>query len=399
MGSRKVTRAVREFEKRLGQSDRRLDGGVADVAAGQETASAATLGPDARLEGTISDSTGPDRVRHVRNVRSSPGLAVLLDLSGRFGLAFAIVVVVIVFSFVTPTFFTVGNFSDIATSQASVLLLAVAATVVLKAGDFDLSLSANMIIGAVVLDMLMTNQHVPFVGALGMTLVICGFVGLVNGYLVVVLGLDSFVTTLATMTVLTGVGYGLTKNQVLVNVPNIVVSSDRQPFIIATLPIACLYGWIIAVGVGWIVGRTPLGRRLAILGVSKETALLLGIRRARIRLTAYVSVGILAGFAGFILLGTVGSIDPSSGGQYILTPFAAAFLGTTVGRAARFNILGTVLALYFLAFTEQGLILVGAPSWIADVFNGGALAVALVFAKAWRDRRKRQIAGWGRGDR
>lgn len=317
----------------------------------------------------------------------------LVEVGARFGLVFGLILVIIVFSFVTKQFLTVGNFTNLGTSEAMTLVLAVAATIVLKAGDFDLSLSATMIIGAIALDLLMVNQHLPLVLAMIITLAICAGIGLVNGFLVVVLGLDSFVTTLATQTVLTGVGYGLTNNQVLFTVPSNVLSGMRGSFITSSLPIACLYGWLIAIAVGWILGRTPLGRRIAIIGASRETAALLGIRGSRIRLACYASASLLAGFAGFVLLGLIGSVDPSSGTEYILTPFAAAFLGTTVGKAGRFNILGTILALYFLSLTEQGLILAGAPSWIADVFNGLALAAALAFAKLWRDSRKRTVVG------
>jgi ribose transport system permease protein len=383
-----------------GPGDRARPARRTGVAEDTETTPAAVAELEGHAVGAASGLPGPGGALGKAGTPSSLARKVqvdtrkvLVDIGGRFGLVPGLIVVIILFSFVTPTFLTVGNFSNIATSEAATLILAVAATVVLKAGDFDLSLSATMIIGAVALDLLMTDQHLSLAVALILTLLICAVIGLVNGFLVVALGLDSFVTTLATMTALTGIGYGLTNNQVLFQVPSVVLSGTRHSFIFSSLPIACVYGWILALVVGWILGRTPLGRRLAILGVSRETAALLGIRRVRMRVIAYVSAAVLAGFAGYMLLGVIGSVDPSSGSEYILTPFASAFLGTTIGRAGRFNVFGTILSLYFLSITEQGLVLAGAPSWIADVFNGAALAAALAFAKLWRDRRKRAVVG------
>jgi ribose transport system permease protein len=77
----------------------------------------------------------------------------------------------------------------------------------------------------------------------------------------------------------------------------------------------------------------------------------------------------------------IGAIDPSVGPSFLLPPYAAAFLGTTTIQIGRFNVVGTVIASYFLTVGVTGLLLAGASPWVSDVFNGGALLAAVTFAK------------------
>jgi len=313
---------------------------------------------------------------------------VVNDIS-HYALVIVGAVIVLIFALTTSQFWTTSNFSNIATADSVTLLLAVAVTVPLRAGGFDLSVSGTLIDAAILADILTTRYSMAWPLALLVTVAAAALVGLVNGILIVDLGLDGFIVTLGMSTLLTGIGFGLSGDTVLFNVPSAVLNVNRTD-VFGSLPVACVYGWVIACVVGWIIGKTPVGRRLAVVGTSRETAALIGLRVSRLRRTTYVCSAVLAAAAGFILLGVIGSVDPGSGSAYLLAPFSAAFLGTTIGRSGRFNVLGTVIALYVLSITEQGLVLVGAPSWIADVFNGAALVGTLIFAKVWRGRLSRR---------
>jgi ribose transport system permease protein len=96
--------------------------------------------------------------------------------------------------------------------------------------------------------------------------------------------------------------------------------------------------------------------------------------------------GFLGGFAGIVLVGILGAVDPSIGPQFLLPPYAAAFLSTTTIQLGRFNVVGTLVGLYLLAVGITGLQLFGVASWISDVFNGGALILAVGFARLARLR-------------
>jgi ABC-type uncharacterized transport system permease subunit len=96
---------------------------------------------------------------------------------------------------------------------------------------------------------------------------------------------------------------------------------------------------------------------------------------------SFVIGGALCGFAGVLLLGTIGSADPSTTGSYLLGPYAAAFVGTAVIQEGRFNIIGTVIGVYLISVADIGLELFGAPTWFGQVFSGLILIFALAVAR------------------
>jgi ribose transport system permease protein len=96
---------------------------------------------------------------------------------------------------------------------------------------------------------------------------------------------------------------------------------------------------------------------------------------------AFVISGALAGFAGILWVGSNGSASPQLGTvANTLQALAAAYLGATAIKPGRFNVLGTLVAIFFLAFTVTGLSLAGVQNWINDVFNGAALFVAVLIS-------------------
>jgi ribose transport system permease protein len=129
---------------------------------------------------------------------------------------------------------------------------------------------------------------------------------------------------------------------------------------------------------------TPFGRRLLFTGGNRDASRLTGIHVKRIRASAFILSAVISALAGVVLAGSVGAVDPGSAGAYLLQPFAAAFLGTTVIQFGRFNAWGTVIGLYLLAAGVSGLQLLGASSWVSDVFNGVTLVLAVIFATTMR---------------
>ena len=99
----------------------------------------------------------------------------------------------------------------------------------------------------------------------------------------------------------------------------------------------------------------------------------------------------IASIAGMVLAGSVSSASPGAGAPYLLPSFAAVFLGATQFRDFRFNAWGTIVAVFMLGTGEYGLLLVGAPRWMPDVFQGVALIVAIAITQF--GGRERQTTG------
>lgn len=277
-----------------------------------------------------------------------------------------------------PEFRSVGILKVMVNSQAIVLLLALTATIVLRTGFFDLSIPAIMLVSTAII--VVGSDHGQPLGLLVLVALVSGAViGAINAFLIVWLGVDSFVTTLGMFTALTGLTYAITDSKVLIGVPDVLINVSRNQF--AGLPAVTWYGWVLAVVLFYVYERTPLGRYMLFIGGSPDSAKLAGIRVGRVSGGAFIFSGLLGAAIGILLAGNLGAIDPSIGSQYLLSPYAAVFLGATAITVGRFNSIGTVVALYLLVVGITGLQILGAESWVNNIFNGCALIVAVSLAK------------------
>jgi ribose transport system permease protein len=290
------------------------------------------------------------------------------------------VVLVAGFSLDLPeTFPTTGNLRSMVSSQSVLLILALAVTIPLRTGDFDLSIGAVTNFSAAVVGVLTVKHGVPLVPAMLIALAMGALIGAINGACIVWIGVDAFVTTLGTMTAILGLTYLITNSEVLGGLPHGLTSFSGTEII--GFPLAAYYGWALAVVMWWVYKYLPIGRYLLFVGGNREAARLAGLPVNRIRFGSFVASSLLSAFAGLTLAGTLGAVDPSVGAQFLLPPYAAAFLGTTTIQVGRFNVVGTVVGLYLLIVGITGLQLLGAQPWISNVFNGTALVAAIIFAK------------------
>jgi ribose transport system permease protein len=144
----------------------------------------------------------------------------------------------------------------------------------------------------------------------------------------------------------------------------------------------------------YVFELTPLGRRMLFVGRGRNVARLSGVNVERVRLGGFVVSGVIAAFGGVIYSGTTGAADPTSGTQLLLPAFAAAFLGATTIYPGRFNPLGALAAVYFLVTGITGFQLLGAQSYVQQLFYGGALVLAVALSQL---ARKRQALEAGTG--
>ena len=145
-----------------------------------------------------------------------------------------------------------------------------------------------------------------------------------------------------------------------------------------TLPV--VYALVVAAVIGFLLHRTPTGRRLYAVGFNRDAARLAGIRTDRLRVGALLCSSLLAGATGIVLAASVGSGSTTNGTPYLLPAFAGVFLGATQIRPGRFNAWGTVLAVLLLGTLTTGFSLAGVSQWIQQLVAGLVLVVALMVA-------------------
>ena len=307
------------------------------------------------------------------------------DFASRYALLFFLIAMLATFSIgMSNLFFTTANFTSMIRSQGILLFLALAVTVPLRTGDFDLSVGQTMVLSAVLVSILTTQYQVPVPLAVLVSILTGVVIGAINGFFVVVVRLNAFVTTLGMMTLLEGIAFALTNYRVLFGLPDSLQWLSRNT--IAGLPQSAYFGWILLLILWYVYEFTPLGRHLLAIGENADNARLSGIRVDSIRFGSFVAAATISAIAGVLLAGELGAMDPTIGPQYLLTPYAAAFLGSTTIQIGRFNAWGTLIGLYLLVAGITGLQLMGIPTWVSSVFNGVALLTAILFARLTRGR-------------
>lgn len=300
----------------------------------------------------------------------------------RYAVVLALAVLVVAFSILAPTTFpTLGNLRTIINSQGILLILALGLTAPLISGDFDLSIGATLGFCGCLVAALTGSLGWDGTPAIAATAGAALAVGVVNGWLVVALGLNAFIATLATSTVLAGLTLYVTGGTILTTVPAALesVAQFRVPAVGLGTP--AIVGFALAVFLWYAYEHTPIGRYLFFVGEGREVARLVGLPVNRIRFGAFMASAAFSGLAGLLLAGQLGGLAPSVGPTFLLPAYAAAFLGATTIKPGRFNALGTLVALYLLVVGVTGLELLGVESWVEQVFNGVALAIAVAFAR------------------
>ncbi|HZD73710.1 MAG TPA: ABC transporter permease [Actinomycetota bacterium] len=302
-------------------------------------------------------------------------------------LPIAWVAVVIVFGFLKPdTFLTSANLSSILASQAVLVVVTLALIIPLTAGDYDLSVASVVGLSAMLVAILNVNLGWPVGWALLAALGAGLAVGLVNGAVVVLLQIDSLIVTLGMSTFVTGIVLWISGSNTVSGVSQNLV----RPVIVwrlLSVPFEFYYALVVAVIVWYVFRYTPVGRRVLVVGRGREVARLSGIRVGAVRWAALGCSATIAALGGILYAGTSGAAGPSSGLELLLPAFAAAFLGATTIQPGRFNAWGTLIAVYFLVTGITGLQLMGAESYVQNLFYGAALILGVAFSQVVRRRR------------
>ena len=304
----------------------------------------------------------------------------------RLSAVYIFVVLFAVFAVWVPgTFLAAGTWRSILDGQALTALAAVALMIPVAAGAFNLAIGAQIGFTSIFVAWLLVDQAMPAVPAVLLTLLVGAAVGGVTALLVAVARIDSFIATLGVSSVLAAGVNWLSGGAQILNLPTEFSAFSTARFLGVTSPVVIML--VAALGVWYVMENTPVGRRVHATGGNEPAARLAGVRTRVVVAGSLVACGLLSALVGILLASRLGTGDPTSGPSFLLPAFSAVFLGATQFRAGRYNVWGTVVAVYVLAVGVKGLQLAGAPVWIPDLFNGLALLLAVGLAKAETVRR------------
>jgi ribose transport system permease protein len=312
------------------------------------------------------------------------------------GIPLFLLVLILIFSVDSSTgsaFTSLPNIRSVLANQSVTGLIALAMVVPLTAGYFDLSVAAIAGVSNVTIGALISTYGWPVWLSLLVGVLAGVLAGALNGFLVAILRLDAFITTLGTyilwaglLDVYTGgktissgipLGFSLWGSGTWAGVP--------RPFWLLI---------VIGLVLWFFLTQVPFGRRLAAIGSNETAARLAGIRATRSVFITYLVAGFLSGVAGALLTSRNGGADSTSALSYLFPALAAVFLGQTAIDPGHHNVWGTMFGLFLVAVAVDGFTLLGASSSATQVFNGLALIISVAvstFTTRARERRARAV--------
>jgi ribose transport system permease protein len=335
-----------------------------------------------------ADPVAPNRTgKRTENPR---GLATVLrrDGSRLSGLIIWGLVILLFALWIPDKFLTGATFRTIAGGQAITAVLAIALVFPLAAGQFDISAPQNLGFSAVLVGDLMYKAHLGVALAIVIAIIISTAVGGVNGFLVTRVGISSVVATLGMSSLLLAAAEWLANGQYFGPFPTS-FSNLTSPHPLG-IPIVAIYVVVFAIFAWWFLEHSAPGRRLHASGANEQAARLAGVRTGRLIASAFMIAGFGAAIGGIMLASSVDSSSQTLGPAYLLPSYAGCYLGATQIKPGRFNIWGTLIAIYLLGTGVEGLQLTGANLWVTDLFNGAALIGAVSVAVTVEKRRRRR---------
>ena len=284
------------------------------------------------------------------------------------------ILLVVVFSFLSPFFFTARNMLNITSNAAFIGLMAAAGTPLIIAGGLDLSVAAVAGLAGVMIALLGAAGW-PIWLAVGAALATGSLVGLINGMLASSLKLNPLIVTLATMSIVGGAALiltgGLTKP---VSDPSFNWLGQGRVWVIPVPALLMLAAYIL---LALLLRVTHFGRYVYAVGGNPEAARLIGLPVRRVQLLLYVISGLSGAVAGTMLAAMLGAAAPNAASPHLLTVIAAIILGGTSLAGGRGSVWGTLIAVMILGTLNNGLTLLDVTSFWQDVTRGVVLLLAV----------------------
>ncbi|MBS1884935.1 MAG: ABC transporter permease [Actinobacteria bacterium] len=313
--------------------------------------------------------------RPARGEQERRPLTHFLEAYAFLGLMIAAAVFFAVWPQTSTAFTSSANIRTLVSSNAVVAIIALAALVPLVAYEFDLSIGGVAGLAAVFCaGMLASGMPIPL--AIVLSIAIGAVIGTANALLITRVGVNAVITTLGMSIVIAGIVNEKTGG---------IAQSAQLPHSFTSFGSSDLFGipkvafvlLVIALGVYYVLQYTPFGRYLYAFGSNRDAAQLVGIRTKLVLASAFVVSASLSAMAGILQVARAGSADPKGGEPFTLPALAAAFLSAAAIRPGRYNVGGTLVAIFFLGVLNNGLNLAGSPEYVNNYVNGAALIIGV----------------------
>lgn len=288
--------------------------------------------------------------------------------------------IIAVTTIIRPDFLSARNFSAMFTQIPFIAITALGASFPLMTGNVDISTGRVAGFAGIIMSTLVVDAGWGAGPAILVALLCCAAVGLLNGVLVVRLGVPDFVATMGTLYMVGGArylfirGYQLSLNT-LENFPLVKIFDERY----LSMP---LYFWIMLVLFALVfvfIKRTVWGRRMLAVGDNREVSLLVGIKVERMRMGAYLMAALFSAVAGILFTLDVGLGLPETGDGWEFRAIAGCVVGGVSLSGGKCSPLGILIGVTLVFAAENAIIFIGLPSTMRVAVQGALMAGAVLF--------------------
>jgi ribose transport system permease protein len=301
-----------------------------------------------------------------------------MNLKG-MGLIGILILIVIMMSILSPYFLSGRNFINILLSITIIAIGAVGATLVIIGGGLDLSVQSIIACTSVFIAVL-NRMNIPIELAIFCGLTAGPLFGLINGFVITKLKVNSVITTLATMQIIRGIAL-LGANSRIIPLKTDVTKYLSRGRVFGIIPISVIIMIIVFIIFYLILKRTTFGRSIYAIGGNPEAARLAGINVDRVTIYIYVIAGTLASISGVLFASITGAGLPNGAAGYSLQIIAAVILGGTALSGGIGTIQGTLIGVLIVGVMNNGLALLNIPTFWQKIIMGSVLILAVLFER------------------
>lgn len=287
----------------------------------------------------------------------------------------------IVLSIIAPAFLTRTNLFVMLRILSVTSIVALAQMIVIGLGQMNLAVGAIGGLVSILFGGMMEVYGIPVPVAALIGLLIGVVCGLINGALIAFTGINGFIITLATMSIYTGLNYGITESIPFYHMPDSLIAWYDS--YLGPIPSIVFIPLITATLVALFLFRHPWGRYILAVGGNPTAAELSGISVRKTTLVAHTVSATLAALAGVVSVARLGTAEPSVGAVWLLPSFAAPVIGGAVLAGGHVSVVGTMIAVVMILLLENGLFIARINPYYMEFFLGLLILAAVAFNR-WR---------------
>jgi ribose transport system permease protein len=293
-----------------------------------------------------------------------------------------LIALVLLFTLINPAFFSQRNFARIAIAAAPAMMVAIGVTFIIVMGSIDLSMEGAVSLTAVLFcfAFLWLGGSLAAGGWLAIPLMLAAgaLIGLVNGLVHVRLRIPSFMASLA-------MGFVGTGATVLITGGDIVRIEDDAFRALLTWRIAgfplMIYLTVAMIAVAWVIQqRTAIGRNFYAIGGGEELAHASGVNVARVRIIGFTLAGMFYAMGGLLQVAKLGQAESVTGANLMFVSITAVVVGGTALWGGIGGVLNTVVGVLIVHVINNGMIVIGLPSYVQDGVLGLLVIIAVVLS-------------------